>query len=251
MIATLRALAAEGVARWRFAIFISIGMASLLGLGLSIRHQFIAEATVDIGGALTTIDSDFGLMRFKPFEGASEIENYFEHEVIAKDISGRLSACTAKTVYSPDGLRLKMLCKGRSDIEAKGLAASALEPLLARHKRYFDLARDSNERRQKFQERRLNSAEQKIEVLKKPPVSSLAEAQIIGHRLEIELLLARMAEDRLLGNRVKPTLLDADGLKVLDRTPGWATWLVVIFLAIGAGLFTMVFKAMLDSDRHE
>ncbi len=250
MIASLSA-AAE---RWRLVLITSISMGGLLILGLLARFPFIAEATLDIGGVLTVGGgancNEVSSARFTPFEGGRSIEMFFEHMVFHGS-SGRLSECGARATYSPEGERVKLVCKGRSDREVRALVAAAIEPFLERHSRHFELAKYADEQRRKILAQQLSGAKLKIDVLQRRPVSSIAEAQIIGHRLEIETIHHQMAADRLLGERVKATRVDDNGVKVIDRTPGWNTWLVVMVMAIGSGVFVGVLATRLDGVRNE
>lgn len=247
--------------RWRYGVVAATIVAGLLTLGLLIRLPFAAEATVDIGGVISITDQpidiggmsdgDLGLVRFLPFEGSKQIEHFFTHGVFSGNPTGVYDVCTAKAVYSPNGLRLRVNCKGRSENQARELTVSALQPLLDRHARYYQLAKSFDLHRQTLAEKKMRGAARIIEVLRKPPVSRLVEAQIITHQLQIENLREQMALDRLLGNRVSPTQLDTKGVAVVDREPGLGVWIAVVVLALCSGVFMTMLAAMLRRIEHE
>ncbi len=211
------------------------------------RSPFEAEVTLSIGSVVVHRD---GVMRPTPFEDANTVERFFESAVFSEP-SKQVSGCKVKAMYSPDGGRLRLACKGRGDSEVREMVAAALDPFLDSHSRLFKIATHAEEQRQNHLARKLNSEKLKIDVLQRPPVSSVAEAAIISHREEIEVLQDQMAIDRLLGYRVKATRVEGNGVKVLDRRPGWRTWLVVLTMAIGSGVFVAVFAARLDGARNE
>jgi hypothetical protein len=179
------------------------------------------------------------------------MEQFLDREVFAKGTNGIKGVCTAKAAYSPNGLRLEINCKGRSESQVRELTASALQPFLDRHARYYELAKDVDDERLRGIERRMLGLERMIEVLGKPPVSGLSEAQLIARQLEIEELRERMAIERTLGDQVKPTRLDAKGISIANRKPGPAVWAAVLALALGSGIFTAVFAARLKRVEDE
>ncbi len=250
MMPMLRNIANQVVTRWRLALVVFLVMSALMSLGILMRHSYIATVKVDIGGVL--IDPNgVGVQTLRTFEDVNMIEAFFSHHVFTKKPDGRFAACIAQVMCATEGQKLRIECKGRSDPEVRELIASALEPFIVRHSHYFEVARRVEEQRQKHGERRLRSLEQRIKVLQEQPISSLAKAQIIAYQLEIETLDEQMATDRLLGDRVKATRVDADGVEVLSRTPNWMNWLAVLVLAIGSSIFMAVFMARLDGPRNE
>lgn len=262
MIRKLRAPLADIFAHWRIGLMVAVVVAGLLTLGLSMRPRYIADASVDIGGILSIAERPInmggilsedpvGLVRFLPFEGAKEVEHFFSHEVFAKVSNGFDGRCSAAAVYSPNGLRLKMTCRGGSESQVRELTLSALRPLLERHARHYEIAKTIDEQRQKLIERQIRGVEQMIAALRKPPVSSLSEALIIERQMKIENLHNQIAIERMLGNRASQTQIDTQGVSVVDRKPGFGVWAAVAFLALFAGLFVVVFAATLKHLEQE
>lgn len=248
--ATPRAPLADVAARWRSGLMVASVVAALLTSGLLMRDPFLAKATVDIGGVLSGRGA-LPPVRLLPFESAYEMEQFFDREVFAKVPNGIKGVCTAKAAYSPDGLRLEINCRGRSESQVRERTLSALQPFLDRHARYYELAKNVDDERVRGIERRMLGLERMIEALSKPPVSGLSEAQLIARQLDIEEMRERMAVERLLGNQVSPTRLDAKGVSVANRRPGRGVWSAVLALAIGSGIFTAVFAARLKRIEDE
>ena len=125
------------------------------------------------------------------------------------------------------------------------MTISALRPLLDCHTQYYEIVKAIHEQRQRHIERQIQGAKQMIEALHKPPVSGLSEAAIIEQQMKIESLLNQISVDRIVGARVSQTQINAQGVSVVDRKPGFWVWGTVIILALFAGLFAAVFAMSL------
>ncbi len=248
MMHMLQNLSDQVVTRWGLALIVSLVMFILMSFGLLMRHSFVATVEIDIGGVLTNSSKIF---RFIPFEDVNTTEAFFSHHVFAKNSEGRLATCKAKGMSAPEGQKLRIECKDRSDTEVRKLIASALDPLIVRHSRFFEVSSRYEEQRQKHIERHLRSLEQRLKILQEQPVSSLAKVLIVQYQFDIETLEEQIAIDRLLGERVRETRVNSDGVEVLNRAPNWTIWLVALVLAIGSGIFMAVFMARLDGSRNE
>lgn len=249
MIGKLRVPLADYFAHWRIGLMATVVAAALLALGLSLRPRYVSEVVVDIGGVKSAASE--GFVRFLPFDEAKEVESFFSHWVFAQASNGIDGRCSATAAYSPNGVRLKMTCRGGSESEVRELTLSTLRPLLERHARRYEIAKTIDEQRQKLIESRIRGAEQMIVALRKPPVSSLSEALIIEQQVKIENLHNQIAVERMLGNRVIHTQIDSQGVTVLDRKPGFGVLVAVAVLALFAGLFVMVFSASLKRLEQE
>jgi len=249
MIRKLRAPLADNFVHWRIGLMVAVVVAALLALGLSLRPRYIAVAMIDIGGVKSAASE--GFVRFLPFDEAKEVESFFSHWVFAQASNGFDGRCSAVAVYSPNGQRLKMTCRGGSEGQVRELTLSALRPLFERHARRYEIAKTIDEQRQNLLERQIRSADQMIAALRKPPVSSSSEALIIEHQVRIENLRNQVAVERMLGNRVIHTQIDTQGVTVLDRKPGFGVLVAVAVLALFAGLFVVMFAASLKRLEQE
>lgn len=257
MIRKPRAPLADIFVHWRIGLMAAVMVAGLLMLGLSMRPRFIAEATVDVGGILSITERPIdmgnilgeppvGFVRFLPFEEPKVVERFYSHEVFAKVSNEFDGRCSVNAVYSPHGQQLKLTCRAGSESQVRELVLSALRPLLERHARHYEIAKTIDEQRQMFIEREMGGAKQMIEALRKPPISGLTEALIIEHQMKIESLNSQMAVERMLGNRVSQTQIDAQGISVIDRKLGFRLWAVVAVISLFTGLFVVVFVATLN-----
>lgn len=251
MIRNLLHLLADDFVHRRIGLMVAVVVAALLAMGLSLRPRYIAEATVDIGGISSMGDDPVGLVRFLPFEDGNAVEAFFSHEVFTKFSGGIDGRCSAAALYSPNGQRIKMTCRGENESQLRELTLSALSPLLERHARHYEILKTIEEQRQNFLDFQIRSADQMIAALRKPPVSSLSEALIIEHQVMIKKLLNHVSVERMLGNRVRQTQIDSKGITVRDRKPGLVIWAAVAVLALFSGLFTMVLSASLKRLKQE
>ena len=240
MIKKLRASSADNFVHLRIGLMASVVVAALLVLGLSLRHSYIAELKVDIGGVRSTSTS--GITQFTHFEEASNLEFFYSHHVFLKDLNFN-GHCSVDAVYSPNGQQLKITCKSDSEGQARALISFALFPLLERHMRPYELATIVYERNQNLIKSRIRHVKQMIVALQKPPVLSSSEAQIIALQEKVEQLHDQIELERMLGNGVLQTQIDSQGVSVRNRNPGFGVWAVVAVMALSVGLFVMMVTA--------
>ncbi len=235
--------------RWRLVLVQFFLVAGLLSLGLHMRNQFIASATINIGGVLND-NLETGIFQFRPFEDAHRIEAFFSHYlfVTTKDVG--FKNCSAKVMYHHEVPKLKVECKGRSDAEVRGRILSVIEPFLVYQSRYFEIAQRLEEHRKTHGELYLRNLEKRILILQEQPISSVSRANILAYQFEIARLADQRAIDRSFGEKVKSTHLSSEGIKVLQRSASWSIWLAVCLLAVGFGIVSAVFIPRLDGYRN-
>lgn len=234
--------------RWLAGALVSVLAFALMAYGLSLRPPYVSTAVVDLGGIV--YDGTGGTVRFAGFDGANEIEYFFTNEVFARDPSLN-GNCTASSMYSPDGGRVQLSCKASSEEQARELALAALKPLLARHDRQYQVAAAIDAQRKSLLERQSNGYEQALDVLRQSPASAFTKVQMIDYELRLEGLRERKILDEMLGDRIRKTRVNADGVTVADRQPGARLWGAVTLLSLLAGLFVAAFPWLLQRLGHE
>ena len=237
-------LLAGAIESWRLGAVVATTLLALLTAGLLMRAPYMAEAIVDIGGI--SIDRE-GLVRFQPFESADEIERFFTNYVFPNSPVNAGNNCSAKIIYSPDGLRLKMLCRGKSENQIRDMFFVSLKPLLDRHGNLYQLAEKYYEQRLYRVEREIREGERIVNLLRKAPTSVLSQTKIIENQINIEMLREAQAFEQLLGSRIKPSRFDEANISVVDRRPGIKVGVVVLLLSLGSGLVAAALLTRLKS----
>jgi hypothetical protein len=229
-------LLADAIENWRLGIVVATIVLALLVAGLLTRAPYIAEAKVDIGG-VSSVSENSGVVRFQPFETAEAVEDFFSRYVLVNSPFNAGNSCSAAATYSPDGLRLKLLCRGKSENQIREMILSSLKPLLDRHANFYALAEKYYGKRLYLIEREIREREKIVNLLRKTPTSVLSEMNIIEQQIIIERLREREAFERLLGGRVRPSRFEEANIAVVDRRPGLKVWVVVLLLSLGSFLF--------------
>jgi len=241
MISKFRILLDDFVVHWRHGVITFILVASILAAGLLLRAPFQLMATVEIGGI--TFKND-GKVKFQAYESANEIETFYEYYFSDNKSMDFSLPCAVKAIYSPDGQRIKVTCRGASENGVRDAVAMMLEPLMRRHQDFYEHAKDYYDSDLKELENQVDDKSAMIKALRKSPLTGIVEAEIIGIESDIKYIQNKIKRSKN-GVLISQTLLDQSNIQVLNRQPGLKVWVVVLLLSLGSGLFVAAFSARL------